>query len=345
MFENKERTELSELGEFGLIDRIKEKFKINQKSTYLGIGDDAAVLNPGEKKILISTDLLLEGVHFDLAYVPLKHLGYKSVMVNLSDILAMNAIPSQILVSIGLSNRFSLEAVEDIYEGINIACKKYNIDLVGGDTSTSEKGLIISITSVGFAKKESIVLRSGAKKNDLICVSGDLGSAFLGLQILEREKIVYLENPSIQPDFENKDYLIERQLKPEARKDIIDILLKENILPTSMIDISDGLSSELIHICMASKVGCKIFEEKLPIDSLTSQTAMELNLDPTVCALNGGEDYELLFTVGLQDFEKIKKIEEITIIGHIQELEEGMHLISKGNNQYDLKAQGWKNFN
>lgn len=345
MFENKERTELSELGEFGLIDRIKEKFKINQKSTYLGIGDDAAVLNLGEKKILISTDLLLEGVHFDLAYVPLKHLGYKSVMVNLSDILAMNAIPSQILVSIGLSNRFSLEAVEDIYEGINIACKKYNIDLVGGDTSTSEKGLIISITSVGFAKKESIVLRSGAKKNDLICVSGDLGSAFLGLQILEREKIVYLENPSIQPDFENKDYLIERQLKPEARKDIIDILLKENILPTSMIDISDGLSSELIHICMASKVGCKIFEEKLPIDSLTSQTAMELNLDPTVCALNGGEDYELLFTVGLQDFEKIKKIEEITIIGHIQELEEGMHLISKGNNQYDLKAQGWKNFN
>jgi len=344
MFENKERTEVSSLGEFGLIDRIKKKFPIQNTSTILGIGDDAAILNNQDQEILISTDLLLEGIHFDLSYVPLKHLGYKSVMVNLSDIFAMNAIPQQITVSLGFSNRFSLEAIDEFYEGVLLACKRYKIDLIGGDTSSSQKGLIISITSIGFAKKEKIAKRSGAQNHDLICVSGDLGAAFLGLQILEREKSIYLENPNIQPDFENKDYLIERQLKPEARGDIIEILESQGIVPHSMIDISDGLSSEILHICRASDLGCRIFEEKLPIDSLTVSTAHDLNLDPTVCALNGGEDYELLFTVSVNDFDKVKLIPEISIIGHMSPKDDGACLISKGNNQYDIIAQGWTNF-
>jgi len=344
MFENKERTELSSLGEFGLIDKIKEEFPLMNPSSMVGIGDDGAVLDPGGKYLVLSTDLLLESIHFDLTYMPLKHLGYKSTIVNLSDIIAMNTIPEQITVSIGISNRFSLEAIEEFYKGIKLACDKYKIDLIGGDTSTSEKGMVISITSMGYGSKDEIIYRSGAKLNDLICVSGDLGAAYLGLQLLEREKKIFLENPEIQPDFENKDYLIERQLKPEARKDIIEILRKEKIKPNSMIDISDGLSSEILHITKASNMGCKIYEEKLPIDSLTAQTAMEFNLDPTVCALNGGEDYELLFTVGIEYFEQLKMIPEISIIGHICPKEEGCSLISRANNQYELKAQGWKNF-
>jgi thiamine-monophosphate kinase len=344
MFESKQRTEISSLGEFGLINRIKENFPILNKTTLLGIGDDAAILKSTKKDILISTDLLLEGIHFDLSYVPLKHLGYKSVMVNLSDIFAMNAIPEQITVSLGFSNRFSLEAIDELYEGIALACNKYKIDLIGGDTSSSQKGLVISITSVGYQDNDKIVRRSGANKNDLLCVTGDLGAAYLGLQILEREKSIYLENPAIQPDFENKDYLIERQLKPEARGDIIELLNKKNILPTSMIDISDGLSSEILHICKASDKGCRIFEDKLPIDSLTVSTAHEFNLDPTVCALSGGEDYELLFTIPIHHYETIKNMEEITIIGHILSKDEGSCLISKGNNQYDIIAQGWTNF-
>lgn len=344
MFENKERTEVSSLGEFGLIELIKKKFPIYNDETRLGIGDDAAIIKIQNKEVLISTDLLIEGIHFDLAYVPLKHLGYKSVMVNLSDIFAMNAIPKQITVSIGFSNRFSLEAIEELYEGIFLACKKYKIDVIGGDTSSSQKGLLISITCIGYANREKISLRSGARNTDLICVSGDLGAAYLGLQILEREKSIFLENPSIQPDFENKDYLIERQLKPEARGDIIDTLELAEIIPTSMIDISDGLSSEILHICKASNLGCRIFENKIPIDIITSETAMDLNLDPTVCALNGGEDYELLFTVPLDQFDKLNAIKEISIIGHMVSKEEGACLISKGNNQYDIIAQGWVNF-
>ncbi len=344
MFETKGSTDIGTLGEFGLIEELKNKFPIKHKSTLVGIGDDATVLDSLQRKILISTDLLIEGIHFDLSYVPLKHLGYKAVIINLSDIVAMNAVPEQITVSIAISNRFSLEAVYELYEGIQLACERYHIDLVGGDTTSSQKGLIISVTSIGYSKSENIVLRSGAKINDLICVSGDLGAAYLGLQILEREKGIFLENPKIQPDFENKDYLIERQLKPEARTDMIVLLEKENIIPTAMMDISDGLSSELLHICKASKLGCKIYEEKLPIDSLTVQTAMEMHLDPTVCALNGGEDYEIVFTVSMEKYEKIKMLEEITIIGHMVSREEGASLISKGNNQYDLKAQGWKHF-
>jgi len=344
MFENKERTELSSLGEFGLIERIKSLFPIQNKSTLVGIGDDAAVLDPGNKKILLSTDLLLEGIHFDLAYVPLKHLGYKSVMVNLSDIFAMNAKPSQITVSVGMSNRFSLEAIEELFEGMRLACNKFSVDLVGGDTSSSIRGLVISITVLGYADLENIVFRHGANNRDLICVSGDLGGAYLGLQIMEREKKIFLENPSIQPDFENKDYLIERQLKPEARGDVIEAFIKQKVKPSSMIDISDGLSSEILHLCKASNLGCRIYEDKLPIDSLVSSTAYELNLDPTVCAMNGGEDYELLFTAHQEDFEKIKLIEEVSIIGYMVTKEEGACLISRGNNQYDIKAQGWSNF-
>ncbi len=344
MFENKERTEISSLGEFGLIERIKSRFKINNESTIVGIGDDAAVLDPKERQVLISTDLLLEGIHFDLSYVPFKHLGYKAVIVNLSDIIAMNGKPEQITVSIGFSNRFPLEVIDEFYEGVKLACDKYQIDLVGGDTSSSDKGFIISITSIGYAFKKDIVYRSGAKNNDLICVSGDLGAAYLGLQLLEREKKIFLENSNIQPDFENKDYLIERQLKPEARADIIKKLEALNIMPTSMIDVSDGLSSEILHICKSSNVGCRIFEEKLPIDSVTYQTAMEFLIDPTTCALNGGEDYEILFTAPVNQYDKLNDIKEITIIGHIVPLDEGSCLISKGKRQYDLKAQGWTNF-
>lgn len=344
MFENTSRTELSNMGEFGLIDHLSKHVVLNQKSTVYGIGDDAAVIDPAGKQVLVSTDLLLEGIHFDLTYVPLKHLGYKSVVVNLSDICAMNAQPTQITVSLGLSNRFSLEAVEELWQGMLLACKKYNVDLIGGDTSSSQKGLVISITSIGYADPKEIVYRKGAKNGDLICVSGDLGAAYMGLQLMEREKAIFLENPEIKPDLEGKDYIVERQLKPEARIDIIDLLKKMKIQPTAMIDVSDGLASEVLHICRNSDTGCKVYEEKLPIDPMTYETARQFNLDPTTCALNGGEDYELLFTIQQSDYDKLKHDVDITVIGHICDASEGTNLITRSNNQHPLKAQGWNAF-
>jgi thiamine-monophosphate kinase len=344
MFENTGRTEISQLGEFGLIDHLTKNIELTQPSTLKGVGDDAAVIDHKEKKTVVSTDLLLEGIHFDLSYVPLKHLGYKSIVVNISDIYAMNAKPTQATVSIGVSNRFSLEALEDMYEGMLLACKKYNIDLVGGDTSASKQGLVISVTVLGEVNENEIVYRSGAKKNDLICVSGDLGGAYMGLQILEREKQVYLSDPNIQPDLEGHDYIIERQLKPEARKDIIDILQEIKVKPTSMIDVSDGLASEILHLCKQSDTGCQLYEEKIPIDPSTYNAAFEFKLDPTVIALSGGEDYELLFTIDQKDFEKIKNHPDISIIGHMTDPSEGKNLVSKGGNVHEIKAQGWNAF-
>src|ERR1700742_2336828 len=306
MFENSERTNIEQLGEFGLIDHLTKQIKIKQTSTLKGIGDDAAVIDFAGKKTLISTDMLLEGIHFDLAYTPLKHLGYKSIQVNLSDIYAMNGMAAQVTVSIGISSKFPLEAVEELYEGIYLACEKYNVDLIGGDTSSSKQGLVISVTAIGYADEKDIVYRNGAEEGDLICVTGDLGGAYTGLQLLEREKQVYLENPNIQPDLEGKDYIVERQLKPEARRDIVDLLKEIKIRPTSMIDVSDGLASEILHICKQSNKGCNIHEDKIPLDPMTFDTAREFNLDPTICALSGGEDYELLFTIKQADYEKIK---------------------------------------
>jgi thiamine-monophosphate kinase len=344
MFEDNGRTELEKLGEFGLIDRIAESVELRNASTIKGIGDDAAVLGEGDVRTLISTDMLVEGVHFDLSYVPLKHLGYKAVVVNLSDICAMNGRPEQITVSIAMSNRFSLEAVEELYSGILAACEKYQVDLVGGDTTSSSSGLVLSITAVGKAHKDDIAYRNGARPTDLICVSGDLGGAYLGLQILEREKRIFAENPAIQPDLTGHDYILERQLKPEARTDIIDMLRLEKVIPTSMIDISDGLSSELMHICTQSKVGCRVYTEKIPVDAATGIAAEELNLDVVTCALNGGEDYELLFTVSIKDHARIKDNPAIRIIGHITEVEDGANLVSSGQ-FIALKAQGWKHLN
>ncbi|SFH10712.1 thiamine-phosphate kinase [Pedobacter insulae] len=344
MFENKERTAISELGEFGLIKHLTNSFKIQHESSIKGIGDDAAVLDFTGKQTLISTDLLLEGIHFDLAYVPLMHLGYKAVQVNLSDIYAMNGIATQITVSIGLSSKFPLEAVEEIYKGIELACNKFNIDLIGGDTSSSKQGLVISVTSVGFADAADVCYRNGAEEGDLICVSGDLGGAYVGLQILEREKQIFLENPQLQPDLEGKDYIIERQLKPEGRRDIVDLLSQMKIKPTSMIDVSDGLASEILHICTQSDKGCTLYEEKIPIDPMTYDTARELGLDPTVCALNGGEDYELLFTIKQADYSKLKNDVDISIIGHITDKNAGCNMISKSNVSHELKAQGWNAF-
>ncbi|MEO5572218.1 MAG: thiamine-phosphate kinase [Bacteroidia bacterium] len=347
MFENKEnRTELEQLGEFGLIKHITQSVKIKHRETIKGIGDDAAVIDTSGKISVVTTDMLVEGIHFDLTFSPLKHLGYKAVVVNLSDIYAMNAIPKQILIALGLSNRFSLEAVEELYEGIHLACEKYGVDLVGGDTTTSRSGLIISITAMGVVdKKEDIVYRNTAKATDLICVSGDLGSAYLGMQLLNREKKVFIENPSVQPELSGYDYLLERQLKPEARKDIIEQLKLSGIKPTSMIDVSDGLSSELFHICIQSKTGCQIYEEKIPIDLKTSELADEFNLSPVICALNGGEDYELLFTISIHDFEKITLLEDVHVIGHITEKENGLTMVEKGGSTIELKAQGWDAFN
>ncbi|RZL15305.1 MAG: thiamine-phosphate kinase [Pedobacter sp.] len=344
MFENSERTDIAELGEFGLIKHLTANFKVRHESSIKGVGDDAAVLNFEDKQMLISTDLLLEGIHFDLAYVPLVHLGYKAVQVNLSDIYAMNGIASQITVSIGLSSKFPLEAVEEIYKGIALACDKFNIDLIGGDTSASKQGLVISITSIGYAEKNDVVFRNGAQEGDLLCVSGDLGGAYLGLQILEREKLIFLENSNIQPDLEGKDYIIERQLKPEGRRDIVDLLAQMEIKPTSMIDVSDGLASEILHICEQSGKGCNLYEEKIPIDPVTYETARELGLDPTVCALSGGEDYELLFTIKQEDYAKLKNDVDISIIGHITEKNSGCKMISKSNVVHELKAQGWNAF-
>ncbi|MEI7629073.1 MAG: thiamine-phosphate kinase [Bacteroidota bacterium] len=340
-----ERTEIADLGEFGLIDHLTKNFEIQNVSTVLGVGDDAAVIDHFGKQTVITTDLLLEGIHFDLMYTPLKHLGYKSVMVNLSDIYAMNAIPTQITVSIGISNRISIEALNEFYEGIYIACEKHGVDLIGGDTSTSQKGFIISITAIGEVTPDKFVKRSTAQKGDLICVSGDLGGAFLGLTLMEREKKIYLENPKVQPDLEDESYIVGRLLKPEARKDIIEFFEKNEIVPTSMMDVSDGLSSEVLHLCKQSNLGCVIYEDKFPISDESRQAAYKFGLDPTVCALNGGEDYELIFTMKQEDHDKITLNEEISVIGYMTEMEAGTKLITKGGNEYPITAQGWNSFN
>lgn len=344
MFDNKENssTSIENLGEFGLIDHLTKNFKIKQKSTVKGIGDDAAVISCDEKKeLVVSTDFLLEGVHFDLSYMPLKHLGYKAVVVNLSDIYAMNAKPTQITVSIAVSNRFPIEALEELYAGIEAAAKVYNVDVIGGDTTSSTTGLLISITAIGMANKGESVYRSGAKENDLLVVTGDLGAAYMGLQILEREKEVFKVNPNSQPDLEPYSYLIERQLKPEARKDISGLLKELGVKPTAMIDISDGLSSEIIHICKNSNVGCNLFEDKIPLDPQVISTCEEFNLDSTTIALSGGEDYELLFTIKTEDYPKIKANPHLSIIGHITDKKEGVHLISRAGTKIPLIARGW----
>jgi thiamine-monophosphate kinase len=338
------KTEIADLGEFGLIKHLTEKIELKNASSKKGVGDDAAVLDYQNKKVLVTTDLLLEGIHFDLTYVPLKHLGYKSAIVNFSDIYAMNGQPKQITVSIGISKRFAVEDIEELYSGILLACEKYGVDLIGGDTSSSLTGLTICITCIGEGETDKIVYRNTAKDTDLICVSGDLGAAYMGLQLLEREKRVYAENADAQPDLEGKDYILERQLKPEARKDIIKIFDEKGILPTSMIDISDGLSSEIMHICEQSKVGCRIYEERIPIDYQTATMSEEFNMNLVTAALNGGEDYELLFTVPLSEHEKIEKIEEIKIIGHITSEQLGLALITRDEQEFPLKAQGWNHY-
>lgn len=338
---NETRTSLSELGEFGLIKHITQSFDIQQKSTIKGVGDDAAVLAIKDKNILVTTDLLVEGVHFDLSYMPLKHLGYKAVVVNVSDIYAMNGIATQITVSIAVSNRFTLEAVEELYAGIQLACKTYNVDLVGGDTTSSTKGLLISITAIGEAKNEDIVYRNTAKPNDLLVVTGDLGAAYLGLQVLEREKRVFEVDPNSQPDLTNYTYLIEKQLKPEARKDIVELFAALDVKPTAMIDISDGLSSEILHICTQSKVGCDLYEEKIPLDPQVIATCEEFDLNSTTIALSGGEDYELLFTISQNDFPKIKGNPHLTVIGHITDESNGANLVTRAGQQIKLTAQGW----
>lgn len=336
-----QRTEISTIGEFGLIKRLTEKFKIINASTVKGVGDDAAVLDYKEKQVLVTTDLLLEGIHFDLMYVPLKHLGYKAAVVNFSDIYAMNGQPKQMTVSIGVSKRFSVEDLEQIYDGMELACNHYGVDLVGGDTSASLTGLAISVTCIGEGEKDKIVYRNGARANDLICVSGDLGSAYMGLQLLEREKIVFSANENAQPDFEGKDYILQRQLKPEARKDIVKSLAEHGIVPTAMMDISDGLSSELIHICTQSNTGCRIYEDKIPINYQAAVMAEEINMSIVTAALNGGEDYELLFTVPIDDYDKIVTMENVGIIGHMTKPELGLNLVGREGEEIGLKAQGW----
>jgi thiamine-monophosphate kinase len=342
MFENKnQRTELQELGEFGLIRHLAKNIPVINPLTVKGIGDDCAVIDRESAYELVTTDMLLEGIHFDLAYCPLRHLGYKAVMVNLSDVYAMNGKPSQVVVSLGLSNRISLEAVEELYAGMLLACERHGVDLAGGDTSSSHSGLVINVTAIGSVAKEKIAYRHGAMEHDLICVSGDLGAAYMGLQVLNREKKIFLENPNIQPDLTGSDYVVERQLKPEARKEIIDMLASENIVPTSMIDISDGLSSELFHLCTASDKGCRIYEDKIPVDVETARHAEEMNINPTVAALSGGEDYELLFTIRQSDFDLVKQLKGISIIGHITAPSAGLALVDKAEHETPLKAQGW----
>ncbi len=342
---SEQRTELNQLGEFGLIDHLTKGFENSLSSTIKGVGDDAAVLSISKKEsMLVSTDMLLEGVHFNLMYMPLKHLGYKAVAVNVSDICAMNGVAEQITVSIAVSSRFPVEALEELYAGIKLACKNYNIDLVGGDTTTSLTGLMISVTAIGRAKNTEITYRSGAKEHDLLVVTGDLGGAYMGLQVLEREKEVFNANPEIQPDLDGHDYIIERQLKPEARKDIIGFLKELKVVPTSMIDISDGLASEILHLCKASNVGCHVYDEKIPIDAQTSVAAIDFNLDPNTCALNGGEDYELLFTISQSDFEKVKGSPHMTIIGHMTDATDGIYYVDKNGSAIELSAQGWNHF-
>ena len=338
------RTELSSLGEFGLIDKLQQFVHLNNTDTIKGIGDDAAVIDCGDHVRLISTDMMVEGIHFDLSYMPLKHLGYKAVATNVSDIAAMNGKPTQLTVSIAISNKFSVEAIEELYRGIEAACEAYQVDLVGGDTTSSQSGLIISITVIGMASKEDVVYRSTAKDKDIICVTGDLGGAYMGLQLLEREKQVFLANPDAQPQLEDKEYVVQRQLKPEARMDFIHELKNLGVLPTAMIDISDGLASELMHLCKASKLGARIFEDKLPIDSQTEQVANEFNISTNTCMLNGGEDYELLFTIAQEDFVKLRNHPDVTTIGYMENIDKGICLVSNGQQLVPLTAQGWNHF-
>lgn len=338
---SKERTEISSLGEFGLIDHLTKNIELQNASSVLGVGDDAAVIDHFGKQTVITTDLLLEGVHFDLVYTPLKHLGYKSVIVNLSDVYAMNAIPTQVIMSIGISNRFSVEAIDEFYEGVYAACNKYGVDLVGGDTTSSQKGLVISVTAIGEVTPDTYVKRSTAKKGDLLCVSGDLGAAYVGLLFLEREKKIYMESPGVQPDLEGESYVIGRLLKPEARKDIVEFFAKEEIQPTAMIDISDGLSSEILHICKESALGCVLYEEKIPIAEEMKKAAFKFEIDPTACALSGGEDYELLFTIAQSDYEKLVLNEQISVVGYMTEPDQGAHIITKGGGKHAITAQGW----
>lgn len=341
---DEQRTDVSSLGEFGLIDRLTQNNETRQAGTILSVGDDGAVIDQYGKQCVISTDLLVEGIHFDMMYTPLKHLGYKAVAVNLSDIYAMMATPTHITVSIAFSNRFSVEAIDELYEGIYAACERYNVDLIGGDTSSSPKGLIISVTAIGEVAPDKFVTRSGAKKGDLICVSGDLGGAYIGLQLLEREKRIFLDSPQVQPDLQNKTYTIGRILKPEPRADIVEWLQEQDIMPTSMIDVSDGLSSETLHLCKQSNLGCRLYEDKIPVHTETRDTALEFNIGPSMCALNGGEDYELLFTINPSQYDKLVLNEKISVIGHMTDISEGTVLQTKGGNTHKLVAQGWNTF-
>lgn len=340
-----ERTELNQLGEFGLIEHLTKNIELQNASSVLGVGDDAAVIDHFGKQTVVTTDLLVEGVHFDLTYTPLKHLGYKSVIVNLSDVYAMNAIPTQIILSIGISNRFSLEALDEFYEGVYAACRRYGVDLVGGDTTSSQKGFIISVTAIGEVAPDKFVKRSTAQKGDLLCVSGDLGAAYVGLLFLEREKKIFMESPGVQPDLEGESYVIGRLLKPEARKDIIEFFAKSEIIPTSMMDISDGLSSEILHICKESNLGCVLYEEKIPVAEDMKKAAFKFEIDPTACALSGGEDYELLFTIPPTEYEKLVLNEEISVVGYMTEPEQGAHIITKGGGKHAITAQGWNHLN
>ncbi len=339
--EKEKRTELSDLGEFGLIDLLTKHIIIKQPGTVKGVGDDAAVIDIKDKLTLVSTDLLIEGVHFDMTYTPLRHLGYKSAVVNISDIIAMNGVPTQITVSISVSNRYSLEALEELYSGVMLACEKYNVDLVGGDTTTSLHGLFISVTAIGEVERDNVVYRDTANKGDLICVSGDLGAAYMGLMILEREKVAFKGDPNMQPDLQGNEYVLERQLKPEARQDILKMLDGIKVKPTAMIDISDGLASDIMHICKGSDLGCKIYEDKLPVSQEVKRVAMDFNISAATAALNGGEDYELLFTIAQEDFEKVKDVMGISVIGHMTDPAEGMNLVTDTGSQMELKAQGW----
>lgn len=340
-----ERTEVSSLGEFGLIDHLTKNIEIRNASSILGVGDDAAVIDHFGKQTVITSDLLIEGVHFDLMYSPLKHLGYKTVAVNVSDVCAMNATPTQIILGLGFSNRFSVEALDEFYEGVYAACEAYNVDLIGGDTTSSQKGFIISCTALGEVAPDGFVTRKGAQKGELLCVTGDLGAAYLGLLLLEREKRIYLENPKIQPDLENEKYVVGRILKPEARLDVVEAFAKTGLTPTAMIDVSDGLSSEILHLCRQSNVGCVLYEEKIPIAEDTRAAAFKFNLDPTACALSGGEDYELLFTLKQDDFDKVKDNADVSVIGYLTDAEAGAHIITKGGSKHAITAQGWNAFN
>ncbi len=336
-----ERTEISSLGEFGLIEHLTKNIELQNVSSVLGVGDDAAVIDHFGKQTVITTDLLIEGVHFDLTYTPLRHLGYKSVIVNISDVYAMNAVPTQITLSLGISNRFSLEALDEFYEGVYAACNKYGVDLVGGDTTSSQKGFIISVTAIGEVTTDKFVKRNTAQKGDLLCVSGTLGAAYVGLLFLEREKKIYMESPGVQPDLENESYVIGKLLKPEARKDIVEFFSTQEIFPTAMIDVSDGLSSEILHLCKDSNLGCVLYEEKIPVAEEMKKAAYKFEIDPTACALSGGEDYELLFTIPQTEYDKLVLNEEISVIGYMTEVELGAHILTKGGGKHAITAQGW----